>query len=45
MDTLVLSYVLGTIYPHLGLSPFRLRPCWAHMKIKRYQHYTDTFLY
>jgi len=32
MDTLVLSYVLGTIYPHSGLSPVRLRPCWAHMQ-------------
>ena len=30
MDTLVLSYVLGTINPHSGLSPVRLRPCWAH---------------
>ncbi len=34
MDTLVLSYVLGTIYPHSGLSPVRLRPCWAHTKEK-----------
>ena len=32
VDTLVLSYVLGTIYPHSGLSPVRLRPCWAHPK-------------
>jgi hypothetical protein len=31
-DTLALGYVLGTINPHLGLSPVRLRPCWAHHK-------------
>ncbi len=31
-DTLVLDYVLGTINPHSGLSPVRLRPCWAHCK-------------
>jgi hypothetical protein len=31
-DTLALGYVLGTINPHLGLSPIRLRPCWAHKK-------------
>jgi len=24
--------VLGTINPHSGLSPVRLRPCWAHIK-------------
>jgi len=29
-DTLALSYALGTIYPCSGLSPVRLRPCWAH---------------
>ncbi|MBP3888601.1 MAG: hypothetical protein J6F30_13320, partial [Cellulosilyticum sp.] len=32
MDTLALNYVLGTINPHSGLSPVRLRPCWAHAK-------------
>ena len=31
-DTLALGYVLGTINPHSGLSPVRLRPCWAHIK-------------
>ena len=31
-DTLALSYVLGTINPHQGLSPIRLRPCRAHHK-------------
>jgi hypothetical protein len=31
-DTLALGYVLGTIYLHSGLSPVRLRPCWAHTK-------------
>jgi hypothetical protein len=29
-DTLALSYALGTINPCSGLSPVRLRPCWAH---------------
>jgi len=29
VDTLALGYVLGTIYPHSGLSPVRLRPCRA----------------
>jgi len=32
MDTLALGYVLGTINPHSGLSPVRLRPCRAHKK-------------
>jgi len=32
VDTLALGYVLGTINPHSGLSPIRLRPCWAHNK-------------
>ncbi|PKM75183.1 MAG: hypothetical protein CVU92_02750 [Firmicutes bacterium HGW-Firmicutes-17] len=30
MDTLVLSYALGTINLRSGLSPVRLRPCRAH---------------
>ena len=30
MDTLAFGYTLGTINPRLGLSPLRLRPCWAH---------------
>ena len=34
VDTLALSYVLGTINPHSGLSPVRLRPCRAHHKKK-----------
>jgi len=32
MDTFALGYVLGTINPHSGLSPVRLRPCRAHIK-------------
>jgi hypothetical protein len=29
-DTLAFGYVLGTINPHSGLAPVRLRPCRAH---------------
>ncbi len=31
-DTLALGYVLGTINPHQGLLPIRLRPCRVHTK-------------
>nr|THJ76577.1 hypothetical protein EPD62_15875 [Acetivibrio thermocellus] len=30
VDTLVLSYTLPTTRVCSGLSPVRLRPCWAH---------------
>jgi len=32
MDTLAFGYVLGTTNLHSGLSPVRLRPCWAHIE-------------
>ena len=32
MDTLDLSYTLPTTRACSGLSPVRLRPCWAHPK-------------
>ncbi|HBV86414.1 MAG TPA: hypothetical protein DEF42_07125 [Desulfosporosinus sp.] len=31
MGALALGYVLGTINPHSGLSPVRLRSCRAHI--------------
>ena len=32
MDTLVLGYVFTAIRSHSGLSPVRVRPCWANEK-------------
>ena len=30
VDTLVIGYVFPTIRAHYGLTPIRLRPCWAN---------------
>src|SRR5690625_2428723 len=32
MDTLVFGYVLTATGSHWGLSPVRVRPCWANEK-------------
>lgn len=32
IDTIVIGYVFPTIRAHYGLSPIRLRPCWANQK-------------
>src|SRR5699024_2821653 len=32
MDTLAFSYMLTATWSHSGLSPFRVRPCWANKK-------------
>src|SRR5690625_1261220 len=32
VDTLAFSYVLTATWSHSGLSPVRVRPCWANQK-------------
>src|SRR5699024_9997893 len=37
VNTLAFSYMLTATWSHSGLSPFRVRPCWANKKTSLYK--------